>query len=105
MIDEIRHVLDGQLDKLSALEMEIMICLALVREPMSLQTLWDQLKSLSSRHALIKSLHNLQHHALIESWEGQFSLQAIVAEHITAYWGNALPAGSVSQHGCVQRRQ
>ena len=85
IFDDIRNVLDQQFVTLSPLEKEIMIWLAVKREPMSFQTLQDSLLRLPSKSALLESLRALQRRSLLETCELGFGVQNVVKEYISNY--------------------
>jgi WD40 repeat protein/DNA-binding SARP family transcriptional activator len=83
VFDDIRDVLDQQFARLSALEREIMVWLAIEREAISAQTLWDNLVSPESRRAFLEALRSLQRRSLLEKSGDGFTLQNVVTEYTT----------------------
>jgi WD40 repeat protein/DNA-binding SARP family transcriptional activator len=95
IFDDIRTVLDQQFDTLSPLEQEILIWLAVEREPVSLQTLRDNLLQPRPPHALMEALRTLERRSLLETVlsapqspgesepGGRFMLQNVVLEYLT----------------------
>lgn len=95
IFDDIRTVLDQQFALLSPLEQEILVWLAVEREPVPLQTLRDNLLQAQPPHALLEALHTLERRSLLESLvsapkrqgEGKmgvrFMLQNVILEYIT----------------------
>ena len=66
VFDDMRAVLDQQFARLSPLEQEILFWLAIEREPISLQTLNQNLLQAPPRRNLLEALRDLQRRALIE---------------------------------------
>src|SRR5262249_44046791 len=60
VFDDIRDVLDQQFARLSALEREFMVWLAIEREAISAPALWDNLISPESRRAFLEASRSLQ---------------------------------------------
>lgn len=83
IFDDIREVLDQQFARLSALEQEILIWLAIEREPIASQSLRDNLVYSGPPRAFIEALRALQRRSLVgQSVEG-FFLQNVVMEYTT----------------------
>jgi WD40 repeat protein/DNA-binding SARP family transcriptional activator/predicted ATPase len=83
--DDIRTVLDQQFARLSPLEQEVLIWLAIEREPVSLTQLRQNLVEPGAPHTLLEALRALQRRSLIgQSAEG-FLLQNVVIEYLTDY--------------------
>lgn len=89
IFDDIRDVLDQQFARLSELEREIVIWLAIEREAVSVQTLQANLVALDSRRAFLEALRALQRRSLLDTTqraEGTgFTLQNVVTEYVTGY--------------------
>lgn len=83
IFDDIRIVLDQQFARLSALEREILIRLALKRESVSLQVLAQNLVQAGSRRDLLEAVRSLQRRSLLEKTEAGFTLKSIVTEYVT----------------------
>lgn len=66
VFDDIRDVLDQQFGRLSELEREIVTWLAVEREPVPLQTLWDDLAHPPSRADFLETARSLQRGSLVE---------------------------------------
>jgi WD40 repeat protein/serine/threonine protein kinase len=81
----IRDVLRQQFERLSALEREIIIWLAIEREPASRTTLWDNLMGITSKQDFIAALQSLRRRALVEKSSAGFTLQNVVLEYITGH--------------------
>jgi len=85
IFDDIRTVLDQQFQRLTPLEREILIWLAVEREAISLQTLTGNLVQPPARRDLLEALRALQHRSLLEKTEVGFTLQNVVTEYVTDY--------------------
>lgn len=82
IFDDIRTVLEQQFERLSRLEREIVIWLAVEREGASITTLAGDLTMSSSQRELMEALHGLQRRSLLEKTEAGFTLQNVVAEYV-----------------------
>lgn len=98
VFDDIRNLLDRQFERLSALEQEVMLWLAISQEPISLDELRENLVSTASTWELPGALNSLLQRSLIEKVEPtliepttlepieqnitQFSLQPIVMKYV-----------------------
>lgn len=95
IFDDIRAVLDQQFTLLSSLEQEILVWLAVEREPVSLWTLRDNLLHPPPPHALMEALLALERRSLLEQAVSapalpgeresgvRFTLQNVVMEYVT----------------------
>ena len=61
-----------------------MLELAMRRQPMSFQALWDSLGQSPSRRAPLEALRVLKRRSLLEVYADGFGLQGVVAEYITS---------------------
>lgn len=84
IFDDIRTVLDHQFARLSALERELLLWLAIAREPTSMVQLRDDLLHPPLQRALVEALRSLQRRSLVEPQETLFALQNVVTEYLTA---------------------
>ncbi|MEL6438181.1 MAG: NB-ARC domain-containing protein [Cyanobacteria bacterium J06621_8] len=80
---DIRELLDQQLARLSTLEQEIMYWLAIIREPVSLNRLRDNLVIQVSPIKLLEALESLSRRSLIEKNAALFTQQSVVMEYLT----------------------
>ena len=91
---DIREVLDEQFGRLSPLERDLVIWLAVEREPLSLVGLERNLVELVSRGEMLTALRALQRRSLLEQMDGsstsapggqvaRFALQNVVTEYVT----------------------
>jgi WD40 repeat protein/DNA-binding SARP family transcriptional activator len=83
IFDDIRTVLDEQFARLSRLEQEILIWLAIEREPVSVQVLRDNLVAPGPPRALLEALRGLRRRSLIEQNTHGCALQNVVTEYLT----------------------
>ena len=80
---DIRDVLDQQFNRLSPLERETMIWLAIEREPVSVQNLKNNLQDLVPQRAYLEALRALQKRSLLEQQGDGFTLQNVITEYTT----------------------
>lgn len=83
IFDDIRDVLDQQWVRLSVLEQDILLWLAIERELVGLERLRVALISGGPGPALLEALHSLQRRSLIEQRGITFTLQNVVTEYLT----------------------
>ncbi|NIV46293.1 MAG: AAA family ATPase, partial [Gammaproteobacteria bacterium] len=86
IFDDIRAVLDQQFARLSPLEREIMIWLAVEREAISAQTIWGNLVYPPARRVFLEALRALQRRSLLERSGVGFTMQNVVTEYTTAHF-------------------
>lgn len=85
IFDDIRLVLDQQFSRLTPLERELLIWLAIEREAISLPALAQNLVQPTARRDLLEALRALQRRSLLEKSAGGFTLQNVVIEFLTDY--------------------
>ncbi len=86
IFDDIRTVLDQQFTRLVRLEQEILLWLAVLREPVPIRQLRAYLLPAPPQRRLVEALRNLQRRSLIEQSYGEssrFGLQNVVMEYLT----------------------
>lgn len=83
IFDDIRTVLDEQFARLSPLEQEILIWLAIEREPVAVQALRDNLVAAGPPRALLEALRSLRQRSLVEQSAQGSTLQNVVTEYVT----------------------
>jgi hypothetical protein len=91
VFNDIRDLLDRQFSRLSPVEQEVMLWLAIHREPVSVKELKQDVVSVTSKQQLPQALYSLLGRCLIESAPRtliektgkQFSLQPVVKEYVT----------------------
>jgi WD40 repeat protein len=87
---DIRDLLEQQLERLSALETEIMYWLAINRESVYLTELKADLLEFVSPTELIESLESLRRRSLIEKSQDGFTQQPVVMEYIIEQFINQI---------------
>jgi hypothetical protein len=85
---DIGEVLDQQFARLSPLEQELMIWLAIEREPVSVQVLSDNLLGPVTQREFLEALRALQGRSLLEKQNDGFGLQNVVMEYTTGRFIN-----------------
>ena len=83
IFDDIRTVLDQQYARLSELECEILIWLAIEREPITIPALRENLVYHGAARDFVEALRALQRRSLLERMGDGFSLQNVVIEYLT----------------------
>jgi WD40 repeat protein/transcriptional regulator with XRE-family HTH domain len=83
IFDDIRDVLDQQFARLSALERDIMLWLAVEREAVSPQLLRDNLVKSEAGGIFLEALRSLQRRSLLEQQAAGFTLQNVIMEYTT----------------------
>lgn len=83
IFDDIRTVLDQQFTRLAAVEQEVLLWLAIEREPVTLQTLRANLVRPGPPHTLIEALRALQRRSLVGQNQQGFVLQNVILEYVT----------------------
>ncbi len=83
IFDDIRDVLDQQWTRLAPLEREVMIRLAVVREPVPAQALAGALLSSEPPWALLEAVRSLQRRSLLEQRPEGVALPNVVLEYTT----------------------
>ncbi len=83
VFNDIRDLLDRQFSRLSPVEQEVMLWLAINREPVSVKELKQDVVSVTSKQELPQALYSLLRRSLIEKTGKQFSLQPVVKEYVT----------------------
>jgi WD40 repeat protein len=83
IFDDIRQVLDHQFARLTPLERELLIWLAIEREEVTLQQLTQNMVVEPSRREQVEAVRALQRRSLLERTDAGFTLQNVVIEYIT----------------------
>ncbi len=83
IFDQISDVIAEQFDRLSKLEQSLMFWLAVEREPVSQQTLRDNLAQPVPARTIMVALRSLRRRALIEKTAPGFTLQNVIMEYVT----------------------
>jgi WD40 repeat protein/transcriptional regulator with XRE-family HTH domain len=99
----VRELLDEQFTRLSALEQTVLLWLAILREPVSLQDLLAVLSIPRTGVQVLESVERLRRRSLIEQGHraGSFTLQSVVLEYATARLIDE--ASSEIEHGQLVR--
>lgn len=84
MFEDIRNVLDSQFARLSPLEQEIMLWLAITREATDPTALVNLMLRPASRTQLLDAMKRLQRRSLLARERLGFTLQNVVIEYLTA---------------------
>jgi WD40 repeat protein/transcriptional regulator with XRE-family HTH domain len=81
----VRELLDEQFDRLSEVEQTVLLWLAILREPVTLEELLVVLASPLSRAQVLEAMEALRRRSLLERGKrpGSFTLQAVVLEYAT----------------------
>ncbi len=81
----VRELLDEQFDRLSAVEQTVLLWLAILREPVTLEELLAVLATPLSRAQVLEAVEALRRRSLLERGKrpGSFTLQAVVLEYAT----------------------
>lgn len=88
VFDDVHTVLDEQFDRLSAVERDIVTWLAIEREPVPAQVLWEDLALPPRRRDFLEVLRSLQRNSLVEMAAdddglSRLALQNVVMEYVT----------------------
>lgn len=81
---DICHLIEQQFNRLSKLEKDIMYWLAINHEPVSLQTLRDDIVPSVAYPKLLEALESLGRRSLVERDKVHFSLQPVVMEYVAS---------------------
>ncbi|HMQ29766.1 MAG TPA: BTAD domain-containing putative transcriptional regulator [Chloroflexaceae bacterium] len=92
ILGDVRALLDRQFARLSALEQDAMLWLAVERIPLQAALLADRLAHLGSRADLLGALQLLRRRSLVEAEGGALALQNVVLEYATDYLVRAASA-------------
>jgi len=84
VFDDIRHVLDQQFARLLPLECELLLWLAVLREPVPFNALRNLLAQPPTPRPVLEAVRSLQRRSLIEKFDDGFGLQNVVLEYATA---------------------
>lgn len=85
LFDGIRLVLDQQFARLSALERDLLLWLAIEREAVTVPILRSNLVQPVSTRELLEALQALQNRALLEKRDNGLTLQNVIIEYTTEY--------------------
>ena len=95
IFDDIRDVLDQQFARLAPLERDILLWLAIEREPITEAYLWQAFARATAKRNFLEALRSLQRRSLLENYaqaprpgappSSGFGLQNVVTEYLTDY--------------------
>ena len=83
IFEDIRAVLDQQFERLNSLEQDILIWLAIEREPVTLTELQHKLLHPPRQRQLLEAIYRLQRRSLLEKLPQGFGLQNVIIEYLT----------------------
>src|SRR5450755_1686071 len=84
VVGDIYGLLDQQFKRLPTHEQDILYWLAIEREAISLETLWEDTIAFATKKELLDSLVSLRRKSMIESSDtGSFTLQPVIMEYVT----------------------
>ncbi|XKI47977.1 NB-ARC domain-containing protein [Altericista sp. CCNU0014] len=83
LFEDIRDLLARQVERLSPPEREVLLWLAINREPTSLATLDNDIVTLGTKRSLPDAIQSLVRRSAIEQSATGFSLQPVVMEYVT----------------------
>jgi hypothetical protein len=83
VFEHIRELLEGQFNRLSAVEQEVMYQMAISREPVSFAELEKDIVTVASKRKLLAAMNSLLIRSLIEKDGEYFWVQPIVMEYVT----------------------
>lgn len=84
IFDDIRAILDQQIARLSGLERELLLWLAIEREPTAPTALRNNLVDKGPQRTFLEALRGLQRRSLLEKvGDGCFTLQNVIIEYLT----------------------
>lgn len=83
VFDDIRDVLEQQFVRLTPLEYELMLWLAVAREPVAFNELRELLAQSPAPHLVLESMRSLQRRSLLEQYDAGFGLPNVVLEYCT----------------------
>ena len=83
IFEDVRTILDQQFERLTSLEQEILLWLAIERDPTNLPALQARLLHPPRQRSLIEALYSLQRRSLVEKFPHGFGLQNVILEYLT----------------------
>jgi hypothetical protein len=83
VFEHIRDLLEGQFDRLSAVEQEVISWMAISREPVSFAELEKDIITVASKRKLLEAMNSLLIRSLIEKDGEYFWVQPVVMEYVT----------------------
>ena len=83
VFEDIRDILDEQIQRLSALERDILVWLAVARRPLTLNDLRTSLEGDVRLRDVLEAMGALQRRSLLEKMGDAFILQGVIVEYLT----------------------
>src|SRR5439155_9645941 len=83
IFEDMRDVLEQQFGRLSPLEREVLVWLALAREAVSLRTLQGNFVYPASTGAVLEAVRSLQRRSLLETCGDRIALPHVVTAYVT----------------------
>jgi len=83
VFEHIRALLEGQFNRLSSVEQEVMYWMAINREPLSLAELEENIVTVASKRKLLEAMNSLLIRSFIEKDGEYFWVQPVVMEYVT----------------------
>ncbi len=80
---DISDLLDRQFKRLSTAEQQVLFCLAIHREPVSIARICESMVGLAPEQSVPKQLNSLIRRSIVEKTDGLFCLQPMVIEYVT----------------------
>jgi transcriptional regulator with XRE-family HTH domain len=80
--EDISDLLDRQFKRLSTAEQQVLFCLAIHREPVSISKIRESMVGLVPEQSVPKQLNSLMRRSIVEKTAGLFYLQPVVMEYI-----------------------
>ncbi|GAB4370895.1 MAG: NB-ARC domain-containing protein [Elainellaceae cyanobacterium] len=90
LVDGIRKLLEQQFGRLTELEQDIILWLAINREPVAIAELSEDLVTSTVKRRLPEMMNSLIRRSLIEKGNDRFSLQPVVLEYLTEHLTNRI---------------
>jgi hypothetical protein len=83
VFEHLRDLLEGQFNRLSAVEQEVMYSMAVSREPISFAELEKDIATVGSKRKVLEAMNSLLIRSLIEKDGVYFWVQPVVMEYVT----------------------
>jgi hypothetical protein len=83
VFEHLHDLLDGQFNRLSAVEQEVMYWMAISREPVSFAELEKGIVTVASKRKLLEAMNSLLIRSLIDKDGEHFWIQPVVMEYVT----------------------
>jgi transcriptional regulator with XRE-family HTH domain len=80
--ENISDLIDRQFKRLSTAEQQVLFCLAIHREPVSIARICESTVGLTSEQSVPKQLNSLMRRSIVEKTDGLFYLQPVVMEYV-----------------------